>query len=733
MRLFVHNKKGQPMMQRSHTTIPTISTIPGISAMISDSTTSRDHTAPSGLLPTPPVSPIAYHPQWAVGPLGQPQSSPGMPASELQRLQWENAELQHLKQEKEQLYHQSFAALVPDHQAELDRLHHENTALRAQISMAGISLAPPSDILAPTFSLEATSDALKATSDAEDHQGQPMLHAHFAGTRSTYEMLTQFNLPMTKEGKFKIITYSHKGHENHPYWTQRVGNTAVPAGEEKESYLTNPDGTPVSKTRAKEIRGYLYDIWQDYATTHGVAALPKTWGRAPTTFKCECNRLMLGDAPELGFCHDGWHGDQLGQDNWSQWRRNLLAGVDPRSVTDPLLVEEILAAAARRAKQLATRQAKRAAKRSGSLDAAPYTIKTPEDDLDCTHSAKRMPVDALDSTAPLKQARTMPAVDTVKDTSLLSDAIAPLPARNDDNDDFNFEYLDPTPDDARIGSGGGDMSSGNPLVSGDDLTLSSDISLGDNSPVIMLGDETVYGAPVTLDNVSGSSAARNTPGLGARKELVDSAAKAADTMAETGSTTDKVPPAGSTNGLDKTTAEIKSVAISGPSIADANTGDEQTVVAAEMKTKASTDSVERAGDITVQPRCGRIANPFTSILSTQARVPVAPAQIAPVPAPKDKKPKVAKVSGAWPPVRQEDSGQKDICAILWFKETGGTKDAFNKFYGSMKDYARKKWKAEREPPADSSQEQKTEQEKMTEQKQKTEQKGDQQTGNTGGE
>ncbi|TFK78349.1 hypothetical protein K466DRAFT_607068 [Polyporus arcularius HHB13444] len=630
--------------------------------------------------------------------------------TELQRLRRENTELQRLQQGT---YFE---------QAELERLQRENATLRA----AHMNTSAPSFALDPE--LVDTSAALSpeiigritpritpgVTSHAEDFQGVALPLAHFAGSCRTYETLKTFNLPMTMDGKFKIVKYLHKGHEKHPYWyrerwnnhkdkvvragqIQRVGNMAVAQGDEKETFLTNPDGTPVTPQRAREIRGYAYEIWRDYAAEHGVAALPRTWMKATTTFKVDFTRLILGDAPELGFCHDGWHSDALGQDNWSQWQCNFLASVDPCSLDDLLLAEEVCAAKVKHDKKMASRRIKRNTRKTASL----------------VCQARVCGRTRIHRTS---QACTHHAAIHADNTPGLDGSLGPLPVR----EDFDFEYL-PLRSDADVSPG--DVSSG-------DVTGFSD----ERNP----GD--------TVTSTSGGGAACD---IAAQPDiLVSSAAPSSDLIVPADSTTSlgDLQDADATHGSDSTmcldpavpsgdvpdsgsplnavlsvhpTSSLDDIS-SGPSDprAKLNTGSTLSVNASVNVTVAPANISETEespsgppGDATAQPARARVANPFMAILAHEDRVPIAPAQIAPVAPSKDKKTKAPKGSAAWPPVQQRDTqkSQKEICAILWYKETGGTKAEFNKFYGSMKDGARKKWKSERDAPAAPTQEDKLDQ------------------------
>ncbi len=80
------------------------------------------------------------------------------------------------------------------------------------------------------LALSAVSRMPKAEGENQESHDIPL--AHFAGTRITYKTLKAFNLPMTQQGKFKIVKYSHKDYQktvstciHAPLHTHRPGST----------------------------------------------------------------------------------------------------------------------------------------------------------------------------------------------------------------------------------------------------------------------------------------------------------------------------------------------------------------------------------------------------------------------------------------------------------------------------------------------------------------------------
>ncbi|KAI0707582.1 hypothetical protein C8T65DRAFT_696037 [Cerioporus squamosus] len=699
----------------------TIST-PGATS-ISASTMNADYTGLQGPLPTPPVSPMAYQQQqWPARHTGLTQMFPGMATASMSGMQQQQPE-------NTQFINQLFAPVSSGQQADIERLLRENAILRAQINMGMPPLSMPLEAVAmstPSIAHEAT----PPTEHVHPEQQSASL-AHFAGTQSTYERLKAFNLPMNPDGTFKIVTYEYKGHEHHPYWfpdawknrrdkvvkagqTQRKGHTALEDGETVETFLTNPDGSPVDSTRAKEIRSYAYSIWRDHARDHGVAALPKTWKPASTQFKLEFTRLILGKAPELGFCHGGWHSAALAQGCFSQWRSNFLASVDPRTVSDALLVEEILRAKAKRDKQLDKRRIKRSIQKAASLDAATYTIKADaDDDEDPPGSSKRNMDEEFDPAGgPAKRARTMSDI-LAHDTTTLDVSLTPVPTR----EDFDFEYL-PLPDSAPVPIGD-TVASGLAGPSVDNTKLVSDTPLGNaliSATSTASANTTVSGTTAPLDAPLDSSTTTESPGstslqdipisIGnaidldaicdsshpARVPLATPLAAATATHLATSAGTGDLGDLAGAGDLDLDTPAHHAPTVASPAPLDTPHSAEDAEGRPKELAAGTLGDMVCADGATTQPARTRVANPFTAILSDQPRILLPPARIAPVPPPKVKKPKTPKASEAWPPVRKEDSAQKE--------ETGGTREDFNKFYAELKsDGARKKWKNKREPPA----------------------------------
>lgn len=174
----------------------------------------------------------------------------------------------------------------------------------------------------------------------------------------------------------------------HPYWrkksyqdrhdkvvtpgeTRPIGNSARQGRDDglprREQYLTNPDGTPVTSDRAKEIRSYAYGYFRDFVNAHGIEALPRKWKNASRQFKDNFASYMLSLAPETGFCENGWQNDEIGKGAFCAWRGNFITNLDVRTVTDPGLIDEINNAKKKRDTKMGKRRAKKAAEKAATL------------------------------------------------------------------------------------------------------------------------------------------------------------------------------------------------------------------------------------------------------------------------------------------------------------------------------------------------------------------------------
>ena len=153
-----------------------------------------------------------------------------------------------------------------------------------------------------------------------------------------------------------------------------VGNGARRAQDNslprREQFLTNPDGTPVSSDRAKEIRRYAYNFFRDFVNAHSIEALPRNWKNAPRDFKTSFATHMLSLAPETGFCENGWQNEEIGKGAFCAWRNNFIANIDTRSIHDTVLIDEVNNAKRKRDTKMGKRRAKKAAQKVASLGAS---------------------------------------------------------------------------------------------------------------------------------------------------------------------------------------------------------------------------------------------------------------------------------------------------------------------------------------------------------------------------